>query len=250
MAVVELKIADLKIHPKNVRKEYDGIEELAASIKEKGILQNLTVVRDPDEEGKFFVVIGNRRLTAAREAGVETAPCIIVDDMTEREQVTTMLTENMNRKDLKVYEEAGAMQMCLSDFGFSVDDLAKETGLSKTTVNHRLNIAKLNQKELKKKAKDEAFQMTLSDLASLEKIEDIKTRDKVLKESTDSRDLANRARRAADEEMKKKHEKELIALAKKREIKRLRKRQTASSTTRISGIVSRSGDFRRRCRRY
>lgn len=112
MAVVEIKLEQLKIHPKNVRKEYEGIEELAQSIKENGIMQNLTVVPDSEDAGKYLVVIGNRRLTAARQAGIETAPCVIIEDMSDRDQVTTMLTENMNRKDLKIYEEAAAIQMC------------------------------------------------------------------------------------------------------------------------------------------
>ncbi len=218
MEVVDLRIEDLRIHPKNVRKKYDGIDELASSIKEKGMLQNLTVVRDPEEEGKYFVVIGNRRLTAAKKIGIESVPCIIVDEMDEKSQVTTMLTENMNRKDLRVYEEAEAMQMCFEDFGISVEDISKETGLSKTTVNHRLNVAKLDQDELKKKVEDEEFQLTMTDLQSLEKIENTETRNKVLKESQNSRDLSARAIRAAKEELENKHEREFIALCEKRGI--------------------------------
>lgn len=219
MAVVEIKLEQLKIHPKNVRKEYEGIEELAQSIKENGIMQNLTVVHDPEDEGKYFVVIGNRRLTAARQAGIETAPCVIIEDMSDKDQVTTMLTENMNRKDLKIYEEAAAIQMCFSDFGIGMEEMEQKTGLSKTTINHRLNVAKLNEKVLREKAEDGEFQLSLTDLYSLEKVENVKTRNKILKEARDSRDLANKARSAAREELQAKNEKELIALCKKREIK-------------------------------
>ena len=164
MAVIDIKLDRLKIHPNNIRKEYDGIEELAQSIRENGIMQNLTVVPDRNEEGTYFVVIGNRRLTAARQAGIETAPCIIVDNMSDKDQITTMLTENMNRKDLKIYEEAAAVQMCMKDFGFDIEEMEKKTGLSKTTLHHRLNLAKLDQKQLQKIAKDENFQLTLNDL--------------------------------------------------------------------------------------
>jgi len=219
MAVVEIKLEQLKIHPKNVRKEYEGIEELAQSIKENGIMQNLTVVPDPEDPGKYFVVIGNRRLTAARQAGIETAPCVIIEDMSDRDQVTTMLTENMNRKDLKIYEEAAAIQMCFADFGFGMEEMEQKTGLSKTTINHRLNVAKLNEKVLREKAESEEFQLSLTDLYSLEKVENVKTRNKILKEARDSRDLANKARSAAREELQAKNEKELIALCKKRDIK-------------------------------
>ena len=219
MAVVEIKLEQLKIHPKNVRKEYEGIEELAQSIKENGIMQNLTVVPDPEDAGKYFVVIGNRRLTAARQAGIETAPCVIIEDMSDRDQVTTMLTENMNRKDLKIYEEAAAIQMCFADFGFGMEEMEQKTGLSKTTINHRLNVAKLNEKVLREKAESEEFQLSLTDLYSLEKVENVKTRNKILKEARDSRDLANKARSAAREELQAKNEKEFIALCKKRNIK-------------------------------
>ena len=218
MAVQEIDIGKLKVHPKNIRKQYEGIDELAASIKEKGIMQNLTVVPDPETKGFYLVVIGNRRLTAAKEAGLKTVPCAIVEDMDDKDQVTTMLTENMNRKDLKVYEESAAMQMCLKDFGFSTEEIAKETGLSQTTVNHRLNVAKLNPKVLQKKVEDPDFQMTLTDLQSLEKVEDIKTRNKILKEASNSAELANKARQAAAQEKKEKNEKILIEMLTKKGI--------------------------------
>ena len=210
MAVVEIKIEDLKRHPKNVRRKYEGIEELAQSIKENGIMQNLTVVPDKEEEGKYLVVIGNRRLTAAREAGLETAPCVVVEDMAEKDQIATMLMENMNRKDLTVYEEAEAMQMCFEDFGLKVEEIEEKTGLSKTTINHRLNIAKLDKETLVEKVEDKEFQLSLSDLYALEKIKDVNTRNKILKEASDSRDLANMARQAARQELRDKNTAKLI----------------------------------------
>ena len=219
MNIVDIKLEQLKIHPKNIRKEYEGIEELAQSIKENGIMQNLTVVPDKDEAGTYFVVIGNRRLTAARQAGIESAPCIIIDDMTDKEQITTMLTENMNRKDLKIYEEAAAIQMCFKDFGFDIPELEQKTGLSKTTLHHRLNLAKLDQKTLKKIVHDEDFQLSLNDLYALEKIEDVKARNKILKEARDSRDLLNKARYAENEQTKEKNAKTIIEMCAKRGIK-------------------------------
>ena len=218
--MINIPIEDLKIHPKNVRTQYEGIEELAASIKKKGVLQNLTVVPDPEEEEKYLVVIGNRRLTAARAAGVKELPCVIDFDMSESEQVATMLCENMNRKDLKVYEEAAAMQMCIEDYGFSVEDVARKTGLSKTTVNHRLNIARLDREELIDKAEDPEFQLTLHDLLTLEKVKSEKTRNKILREARDSKDLARMAEWEATEERKKANELAFKALAKKRGIKK------------------------------
>lgn len=213
-AIVEIGLDKLKIHPKNVRQSYEGIEELTASIRENGILQNFTVVPDPDDEGTYFVVIGNRRLTAAREAGLISAPCRIAD-MEEAEQVMSMLAENMNRQNLKIHEEAAGIQMCLADFGFTVEDVAHKTGLSETTVRHRANIAKLDRKALREKAEDGSFQLSITDLAKLEKVGSIAVRNRILREAKDSRDLAWKAQSAADDEKRAKATKKLTALAKK-----------------------------------
>ena len=223
MAVIEIALEDLKIHPKNIRTEYEGIDELAQSIRENGIMQNLTVVPDPEETGKYLVVIGNRRLTAARQAGITSAPCVI-NDMSEKEQITTMLTENMNRKDLKIYEEAAGIQMCFADYGLTIDELEEKTGLSKSTIHHRLNVAKLNPKVLKRKSDDVDFQLTLKDLYALEQIKSVRTRNRILKEAYSSADLANRARRAAADELEQANEKELISLCEQRGIKPAPKR--------------------------
>ena len=185
---IEISINNLRNHPKNIRKSYNGISELAASIKENGILQNLTVVPDPDNEGMYLVVIGNRRLQAAKKAGLETVPCVITD-MEESDQALTMLTENMQRKDLTLIEESSGFQMCLEDFGIDVGTLASKTGFSKTTVRHRLNIAKLDRGILKDKMDDPEFQLTITDLALLEKVRDVEKRNSILDEAGDSRDL-------------------------------------------------------------
>lgn len=186
--ITEIKISKLRIHPKNVRKVYNNIDELADSIKAQGILQNLTVVNNPEEEGTYWVVIGNRRLTAAIQAGIETAPCQIVE-MDEKEQAQTMLLENMQRSDLTIYEQSQGIQMVL-DLGETEDGLSDKTGLSKTTIRHRVNIAKLNPEILKSKEQDDTFQLTLKDLYELEKIPNVKMLDKILKEATDSNNLA------------------------------------------------------------
>ena len=93
-----LRIELLTPHPDNPRKDLGDLTELAASIKENGVLQNLTVV--PHEDG-YRVIIGHRRLEAAKLAGLTEVPCVIVD-MSPKEQVQTMLLENMQRADLTV----------------------------------------------------------------------------------------------------------------------------------------------------
>lgn len=211
--IQEIEISKLRMHPKNVRKTYTNIDELADSMKTQGILQNLTVVKNPEEEGTYWVVIGNRRLTAAIKAGLKAAPCQIVE-MDEKDQAATMLLENMQRSDLTIYEQAQGIQMVL-DLGETEDSLAEKTGFSKSTIRHRSNIAKLDQKVLQEKEQDEGFQLTLKDLYELEKIPDIKTRDKILKEASDSNNLASRVRSCVEERKRKENEKKLKAILKK-----------------------------------
>ncbi len=211
--IQEIDVSKLRVHPKNVRKVYTNIEELADSIKAQGIIQNLTVVKNPEEEGTYWVVIGNRRLTAAIKAGLKTAPCQIVE-MDEKDQASTMLLENMQRSDLTIYEQAQGIQMVL-DLGETEDSLSEKTGLSKSTIRHRSNIAKLDQEILQEKDQDEGFQLTLKDLYELEKIPDIKTRNKILREAFDSNNLASRARSCAEEMKRKKREKLIKAMLRK-----------------------------------
>lgn len=216
--IQNISIKLVKVHPNNVRKTYNDIEELAESIKAKGILQNLTVVPDPQEPGKYLTVIGNRRLTAARMAGLETVPCI-VSDMDEKEQTSVMLLENIQRSDLTVYEQAQGFQMML-DLGETEDTIAEKTGFSKKTVRHRLNIAKLDSKTLMEKERQDGYQLSLTDLYELEKIKDVKIRDKILKDSTDSRDLARRAINAQKEQKRQENMKLYVAMMKKLGLKK------------------------------
>lgn len=187
-------------------------------------MQNLTVIPGHwDEGGKYHeegytLLIGHRRFKASQAAGIDSVPCRIITGMDEREQVSTMLEENMQRADLTVWEQAQGFQMML-DLGDTEDDLAEKTGFSKQTIKHRLQIAKLDSKLLKKKEDDKLFQLTLSDLYELEKIKDIKRRNEVLKNCHSSRDLAWRAKTAAGEEKRDENYKVFESLCKAAGIK-------------------------------
>ena len=169
----------LKPHPKNPRQELRGLAELEASIREKGVLQNLTVVRNKgalgEWSGTFTVVIGHRRLAAAKEAGLIELPCAIVD-MTEEEQITTMMSENVQRNDLLPYEQAHGYQTML-DLGISVKDMAAKTGVSERTVYRRLKLTEFDQEKLTA-ASNKAI--TFDELDKLAQIKDEKRRNDVL----------------------------------------------------------------------
>ena len=213
--IVNLRIEDVYPNPDNPRKNLGDLTEMAESIKKNGIMQNLTVVPGHKQDGKewspegYTLIIGHRRRAAAELAGVKELPCRIVTDMDEKTQFSTMLEENMQRTDLTIIEQANGFQMML-DLGETVDSIVEKTGFSKSTVHHRLNIAKLDQKVLKKKQEDDYFQLNIKDLQALEQIKSIKTRNRVLSEASDSRQLIWKAQQEAKEEKKEEVFKELI----------------------------------------
>ena len=137
--ITNIDVTKLKEHPDNPRKSIGDVAELAESIKARGILQNLTVV--PAENGMYTVIIGHRRLAAAKQAGLTEVPCAVVD-MDYKTQLSTMLLENMQRSDLTVYEQAQGMQM-MFDLGVPVAEIVEKTGFAETTVRKRLKIATL-----------------------------------------------------------------------------------------------------------
>lgn len=232
-------------HPDNPRKDLGDLTELTESIRKNGIMQNMTVVpghymnmyekadlentllkmtpegeeykklRHEYEAGYsskgYTLIIGHRRFAAGKAAGIEVFPCRVATGLSHLDQVGIMLEENMQRNDLTIMEQANGFQMML-DLGDTPELIAEKTGFSKTTVYHRLNIAKLDQKELKKKEEDDGFQLSLKDLYELEKIEDMNTRNEVLKEARSSIDLVRRAKDAAREEKRDKTADKIIKM--------------------------------------
>lgn len=225
--IININIEKVYPHPDNPRKDLGDLSELVESVKKKGIMQNLAVIpghwvtdeeykglcnkykEKPSEELRmqinkrwvpegYTLVIGHRRCAAAKQAGLKELPCMVVDGMDKKEQVAIMLEENMQRNDLKIWEQANGFQMML-DLGGTEQQIEEKTGFSRATIRHRLNIAKLDQDELKKKEQDAGFQLSLGDLYALEKISDIATRNKILATSTDSRQLAWKAQNAVKE---------------------------------------------------
>lgn len=200
MAVVNMPVECLIPHPQNPRKDLGNLDELTASIKENGIYQNLTVIpvneAIPGEEPKYMVVIGHRRLEAAKRAGLQEVPCAIVRGMTEKRQLQTMLLENMQRSDLTVYEQAQGFQQLL-DFGMDIEDISQQSGFSKSTIRRRLEIAKLDQNKLKELSSTR--QLSLKEFDELAKIKNMEARNEVM-EKIGTNDFALAVKRAMDKE--------------------------------------------------
>ena len=194
--LVEIAVDKLYPHPDNPRRDLGDLSELVESVRERGILQNLTVVRHPfaDKE-EYTVVIGHRRLEAAKRAGLATVPCRVTY-MSEREMIATMLLENMQRSDLTPLEEAEGMQMMM-DLGETVNTISKKTGLSESTVRRRTRLTKLDREKLK--AASAERQITFTELDKLFEIEDEEKRNKVL-ESIGTRNFDQQLSAAKEEE--------------------------------------------------
>lgn len=178
--IEEIPVELISPHPKNPRKDIGDITELVESIKKTGIMQNLTVIR---RGNRYQLLIGHRRCAAAKAAGLEKVPCKVVQGLSESEQVAIMLEENMQRNDLTVLEQAQGFQMML-DLGETIDDVAKKSGFSKRTVQHRVNIAKLDQKLVEEKS--EGKQFTIMDFIELERLKNVEDRNEILKNAQGS----------------------------------------------------------------
>ena len=177
-------------HPNNPRKDLGDLTELAESIKVSGIFQNLTVVHwfsettgvgadDPkqQEEMGYRVIIGHRRLAAAKLAGLKKVPCSIAK-MDKKTQVATMLLENMQRSDLTILEQAEGFQMMI-DFGETVNNISQKTGFSETTVRRRVKLLDLDKDKFQESAMRGG---TLLDYMELDKIKNIELKNKVLED--------------------------------------------------------------------
>lgn len=214
--IINISAENIYQHPDNPRKDLGDLEELSDSIKKKGIMQNLTVmIGHWDDKGKWqqdgcTLLIGHRRFAAGKMAAVSVFPCRVIEKIDYKDQIGIMMEENMQRNDLTIWEEANGFQMML-DLGDTEDQIAEKTGFSKSTIKHRLNIAKLDQDILKEKEQNDGYQLTLKGLYELEKITDIDKRNEILRQSGSSVDLVARARSAVVSERREKVKQKIIS---------------------------------------
>lgn len=216
--IINIKVEHIHPHPENPRKQLGDLTELAESIKKNGIWQNLTVTPQIDNPGEYTIIIGHRRHAASILAEISEVPCKVMVDLNERELIGIMLGENLQREDLTIYEQAQGFQM-LMDLGETEETIAEKTGFCKATIRKRLSIAKLDQKILQEKEKDNNFQMTLGDLSALDRVKDVKTRNKILESAKSSREIVSMADRAVNEAIRNARLKQLNIMLKKMGVK-------------------------------
>lgn len=135
-----LSIDRIEPNPEQPRNEFGDLSELSASIKEKGVLEPLLVTRGPD--GKFMIIAGERRWRASKLAGLNEVPCIEMD-LDEQGIAEIALIENLQRKDLTIWEEADGLKALADKFGYRQDEIAQKISKSRSTVNELMTIAGL-----------------------------------------------------------------------------------------------------------
>lgn len=173
--IVKIEISKISPNPRQPRKDFDEflLLELANSIREHGVIQPLVATRG--EGDRFELLAGERRLQAAKLAGLEVVP-VVIRTATDQQKLEVGLVENLQRADLNPIEEAEALKQLVDDFNLSQEEAAKRVGKDRTVVANVLRLLTLPeeiQKALRKKKitfghakavlslKDEARQLAL-----------------------------------------------------------------------------------------
>jgi ParB family chromosome partitioning protein len=141
--VLEVPVEAIRSNPRQprLRIDADELKQLAASIRQHGVLQPLIV--SPAEQGQGYVLIaGARRLEAARLAALSTVP-VVVRQADERQRLELALTENLQRSDLNALEAAEGYRQLIEDFGLSHEHVAAQLGKSRAAVSNTLRLLKL-----------------------------------------------------------------------------------------------------------
>jgi len=125
--------------PNQARTELGDIEELMASIKEKGILQPI-IVREKND--RYEIIAGERRCIAAKNVGLKDIPCIEMN-VSDNEAMEIALIENLQRKDLGVFEEADGLNALADMYGYSHKQISEKIGKARSTITEIISISKI-----------------------------------------------------------------------------------------------------------
>lgn len=141
--ITRLKTSEIIASKFQPREDFDPgkLTELISSIKEKGVIQPI-LVRFRDEEGNYELIAGERRLRAARAAGLEEVP-VIIKNVNDTEHLEISLIENIQRENLNPIEQAHAYKRLLDEFSLSQEEIARSVGKDRTTVTNMLRLLNL-----------------------------------------------------------------------------------------------------------
>lgn len=136
-----LKISQIEPNRNQPRKEFnqEALNELAASIKEHGLIQPIIVQK---KDGYYEIVAGERRWRAAKIAGIKKIP-VVIKEYTPKEIMEIALIENIQREDLNPIEEASAYKNLMTEYNLTQDEVAKKVSKSRSTVTNSMRLLKL-----------------------------------------------------------------------------------------------------------
>ena len=145
MTVVQLDIGHVRPNPNQPRKFFDeeALEGLAESIKSQGIIQPLTV--EEIAPGEFSIIAGERRYRAAKIAGLDKVPAIVVS-LSEVQRIQMSLIENIQRENLNAIEEASAYQYLIDHSGYTQQMVSQKVGKSRSAIANSLRLLSLSDK--------------------------------------------------------------------------------------------------------
>jgi ParB family transcriptional regulator, chromosome partitioning protein len=146
--MLEVRVADIVPNPRQPRMHIDpeSLSELAASIREHGLIQPLIVTRAaPSSRAPYQLIAGERRWRAAQMAGLEMVP-VVLKEATPQQLLELALVENIQRADLNPLEEAEAYQALQSDFGLNQNQVAERVGKSRVAVANTLRLLRLPER--------------------------------------------------------------------------------------------------------
>jgi ParB family chromosome partitioning protein len=140
----KVPIEFVRPNPKNPRRRFtdDTLDELAESIRQKGIIQPIVVRTNANLPDIYEIIAGERRWRAAQRAGLHEVPVVVVD-VSERESLELAIIENVQREDLNPIDEARGYEQLAADFGYSQIDLANIIGKSRSHIANTLRLLKL-----------------------------------------------------------------------------------------------------------
>lgn len=133
-----IPIDRMEPNPKQPRIDFGNLEELTASIREKGVLEPI-LVRPAQVGGRFMIISGERRYRASLAAGLRELPCIEMD-VDDRAVAEIALIENLQRKDLTAFEEAEGFQALADRFGYTHEEISKKIGKARSSVTESLSL--------------------------------------------------------------------------------------------------------------
>ncbi len=140
-SITEVGIHKIKPNSTQPRKQFSkhGIEQLASSIKEKGLIQPIIVRKSIDN---YEIIAGERRWRASQLAGLKNVP-IIIKNVSDNESLEISLIENLQRENLNPIEEANAYDILVNKYQLTHDEIARKIGKDRTTITNQLRLLKL-----------------------------------------------------------------------------------------------------------